>query len=106
MKPIKKKYRDSISKEKHEDYRLRHRYGITLKTYNKMLKKQNGVCWICGRPPKTRKLSVDHSHKTGKVRGLLCMHCNRGLSWYKDKPELLRKAADYLEEFNNESTKV
>ena len=77
--------------------RLQRLYGITLADYNRMLKAQGGGCAICGRKPsKTRRLDVDHSHKTGKVRGALCHRCNRGLTWYSDSPALLRKAADYL----------
>lgn len=50
--------------------------------YDQLLTKQNGVCAICGRPPKTRRLDIDHDHKTGAIRGLLCVRCNRALpSW-------------------------
>ena len=55
------------------------KYGITAEQYNKMLAEQNGVCAICGRPPKTKRLHVDHDHKTGKIRALLCMMCNTKL---------------------------
>jgi len=67
------------SKERAKDYRLRKRYGITLKQYYKMLKAQNYKCVICGKEHETCKygLCVDHNHKTGRVRGLLCMYCNR-----------------------------
>ena len=62
--------------------------------------RQSGVCAICGRPPKTRRLAVDHCHKCKKrkresVRGLLCHACNRGL--FGESPVLLRKAASYFE---------
>lgn len=79
-------------------YRIKARYGITAEQYYQMLKNQNGGCWICGRTPKIRRLHIDHNHKSGKVRGLLCMRCNRGLSWYGDSPIRLHKAAQYLEE--------
>ena len=63
--------------------------------YDSMLSKQNGVCAICGRPPKTRRLDIDHDHKTGAIRGLLCVRCNRALpSWVT--VAWLDKAADYL----------
>jgi hypothetical protein len=58
---------------------------------------EGGVCAICGRPPKTRKLHVDHDHKTGKVRGLLCYTCNRFILGRYATPAKLRAAADYLE---------
>lgn len=72
------------------------RYGITLQDYTKRLEHQKGCCAICGKY-EVGNLSVDHNHSTGKVRGLLCQECNRGLGSFKDKPALLRKAAEYLE---------
>ena len=83
-------------KDKQRDSRLRKTYGISLADYNRMLKAQKGGCAICGRPPKKRALDVDHSHRTGKVRGLLCHRHNRGLAWFSDDPALFRKAARYL----------
>lgn len=79
---------------------LQKKYGITLKQYNAMLRKQKGGCWICKTKPKKRMLAVDHSHATGEVRGLLCHRCNRGLVWFSDKPERLHMAAEYLEKEN------
>jgi len=72
------------------------RYGITIDIYDSMLKNQNGVCKICGKKDK-RLLSVDHDHKTGKVRGLLCNKCNFALGYADDNPERLRDMARYLE---------
>lgn len=57
---------------------------------------RGNVCWICGRPPKTRALHVDHDHRTGRNRGLLCWSCNRGLPTSADAV-WLRAAADYLD---------
>ena len=51
-------------------------------TRDRLLAEQGGVCAICGNPPKTRGLSIDHDHKTGAVRGLLCFRCNRALPAY------------------------
>lgn len=81
------------------------KYGMTLDDYEKKFNDQNGVCDICGRPEvsidkrnKTvRALAVDHCHKTGKVRALLCQKCNTALGKFNDDPQLLRKAAEYLE---------
>lgn len=77
---------------------LKKQYGLTLETYNIMLKAQNEVCAICGEKEtvSNRSLSVDHCHKTGKVRQLLCGNCNHALGKFKDSPELLEKARDYL----------
>jgi hypothetical protein len=74
------------------------RYGITLDDYEKMLFEQCGVCKICLNPPsgKKKRLAVDHCHITGKVRGLLCDHCNVGLGRFKDDAELLECAILYL----------
>ena len=53
------------------------KYGLSYHQYNKLLAHQGGVCAICRRPPKTMRLAVDHDHKTGQVRGLLCFFCNK-----------------------------
>ena len=53
------------------------RFGITPLQYESMLLGQNGKCAICRRPPKTRRLHVEHDHKTKRVRGLVCHFCNR-----------------------------
>lgn len=69
--------------------------------YDEMLSSQGGVCKICGRPDtgriNTRRLFVDHCHKTGRVRGILCYKCNTLIGHAQDDPERLRKAAEYLE---------
>lgn len=64
-----------------------------------MLAEQSGLCAVCYGPAvgKSDKLSVDHDHATGRVRGLLCHHCNAALGHLMDDPNLLRKAAIYLE---------
>lgn len=76
---------------------LKRTYGITLDEYEAMSEAQAGVCAICGRPPRTRSLHVDHDHKTGLVRGLLCMPCNTQLLRRHVTVDRLRAAADYLE---------
>lgn len=78
---------------------LKYKYGITEQEYDVMLTAQKGVCCVCSTPPTTKPLHVDHDHNTGRVRGLLCTNCNTGLGQFKDNPELLYKAADYLEEY-------
>lgn len=54
-------------------------------------------CIICG--DSESKLAVDHDHKTGKIRGMLCSHCNRGIGHFRDDPVLMRFAATYIEQF-------
>jgi len=76
---------------------LKQNFGMTLEDWDAMLAKQNGVCAICGGPPNGRgRYHVDHCHTTGTVRGLLCHCCNLGLGNFKDTPELLVAAIDYL----------
>lgn len=53
------------------------KYGLTVQQYEAMLLGQGGKCAICRRPPKTRRLHVEHDHKTKRVRGLTCHFCNR-----------------------------
>lgn len=79
-------------------------YGITETEYRQMLVDQNDKCFICGSEGflignnnHAEKLAVDHCHVSGKVRKLLCHNCNRALGLMKDNPEILRKAADYIE---------
>ena len=77
-------------------------YGITLDTYDAMLKEQNYVCKICKEPcPTGRKLAVDHDHTTGQVRGLLCLGCNVGLGHFNDDVNSILEAATYLMSFEN-----
>jgi len=77
------------------------RYGIDQLEYEQMFKSQKGKCKICNTSNPGRgknKMSIDHCHKTGKIRGLLCNSCNNGLGMFKDDPELLVKAMEYLSE--------
>lgn len=84
------------SKAAHEN-RVVATYGLQRGEYDRLFEMQGGVCAICGQSRKQR-LSVDHCHKTGRVRGLLCRLCNgRLLTAARDRPEILRAAADYLE---------
>jgi hypothetical protein len=76
------------------------KYGLTPENFELLLNRQGGVCAICGTPPSQKKrLAVDHNHKTGAVRGLLCDSCNHAIGEMKDSPSLLRRAAKYLDGF-------
>lgn len=70
-------------------------YKMTPDEFQSLKDKQNGQCAICGISPKDR-LVVDHCHKTGRVRGLLCRKCNLGIGYLKDSIEFLSKAIEYL----------
>ncbi len=77
---------------------LKKAYGITIDQYEAMEATQGMVCAICGKPPggRYKNLAVDHCHSTGKVRGLLCDTCNRALGFFRDDPDVLRRAVIYL----------
>jgi hypothetical protein len=75
------------------NYHLRHRYGIGLKDVEELLAEQGGICAICGAPDPEH---VDHDHRDGYVRGLLCFNCNGGLGQFRDSIEYLGKAITYL----------
>ncbi len=83
---------------------LKRKYGLTLIQYNELLKSQNNVCAICGkgetsvdaRVGTTKKLAVDHCHKSGKIRGLLCWRCNGTLGKIDDSLDYLKKIEAYL----------
>jgi len=74
-------------------YHLKARYGITAADAERMLHSQDGRCAICHERPADH---VDHDHLTGRVRALLCFNCNGGLGQFRDDPELLAAAIEYL----------
>ena len=88
-----------------KDKDLKKLYGVTLDWYKEQYAKQGGVCAICSKPETTVihgkqvSLAVDHCHDTGKVRGLLCVPCNRGIGMLKHNRDLLQKAIAYLETY-------
>jgi NMD protein affecting ribosome stability and mRNA decay len=65
---------------------LKHKYNLSIEDYEALVQKQNGLCAICKQPPrgKMTRLSVDHDHTTGHVRGLLCITCNRVLGFFEN----------------------
>lgn len=86
--------------EKRRDGRLRSQFGIDNAGYDAMLALQGGGCAICGSKlgsKRGEKLAVDHCHASGAVRGILCTNCNQGLGKFRDDPERIRRAAEYIE---------
>lgn len=77
---------------------LKETYNITVEDYNNMLDKQENKCFCCERhiDDLKKNLHVDHCHKTGKVRGLLCYNCNSALGSVRDSVEILKKMIIYL----------
>ena len=81
------------------DYHLRHLYGMSLVDFNEKLTAQSGGCAICGGPPGGKGVfHVDHDHKMGKIRGLLCHSCNLMLGQARDDQSILKLAIEYLSE--------
>ncbi|QBP05798.1 putative integration and excision endonuclease VII [Synechococcus phage S-B28] len=77
---------------------IKSKYGLSEKDYTILFEKQQGRCKICGKenPDDYHGLCVDHDHKTGKVRGLLCHNCNSALGNFYDNVDYLLSAVDYL----------
>ena len=97
-------YHNKGGKEKQKQRSFKNnlkKYGITPEIYQQLFKKQEGKCAICSSSEvsvarRSYNLFVDHDHATGKVRGLLCHHCNAGLGHYRDNTATLQKAIEYL----------
>lgn len=90
-----------IYKEYEHQRGLKRNYQLSKKDYDNMLQSQKGNCACCDRPATTfkRRLHVDHDHKTGQVRGLLCTQCNPGLGYFEDSTKRLEMAIKYLNKF-------
>ena len=91
------------NKEKCRNTELVKAYGKTLDWYNQIFGDQNGRCKICGRHQSEfkKRLSIDHNHLTGEVRGLLCNKCNHEVGLYEifqTDPEKVKKIKEYLHE--------
>lgn len=101
----------SILKDRVRDSTLKAKFMISSVDYGRMLVAQGGVCAICKLPEtrldrrtrsKVQRLSVDHDHKTGSVRGLLCAACNAAIGLLKDDPLRMRRAAEYVASASNQ----
>lgn len=101
--------------DKCKNARIKHKYGISLEEYNQRLVEQDNRCTICGtpfEPIKAAKPVIDHDHKCcsgfrscGKcVRGIICSGCNIGLGGFKDNPQAMLKAMEYLKESTEQFT--
>lgn len=95
----KKRANTPVAKAKRRRNKIFAKYKITIAQYESMSLKQSGKCAICFASPEDVRygvLCVDHCHKTGKVRGLLCFECNLGLGRFEDKLQIMSNAMDYL----------
>lgn len=90
----------SAIQKRTKEWHIARTYGISLKKFRKMLKNQGNKCAICRSPvpdnPK-RRWHVDHNHKTGKIRGILCHNCNVALGHFKENKKVMKRAIKYLE---------
>jgi len=92
---VKKNHDPSRARQLH----LKRKYGLTFAEFDKMLTEQNNSCAICSTPVaggKSNRFMVDHDHKTGRVRGLLCKSCNIALGEVKDDLTTLKNMINYL----------
>jgi hypothetical protein len=115
LKVKKKTAYQKLSVEEVKRWTLKREFGMTLEEYQAIHAEQGGVCAICRKPettrpnprtiregtPAARSLAVDHCHTSGQIRGLLCASCNNGLGRFKDNPDLLVAAAEYLRSWAN-----
>lgn len=102
---LKDRERYAKAPEKRLASRLKSIYGISINEYRGMYKSQNGKCAICNKDYELGSnvgLAVDHCHKHGHVRGLLCTSCNNGLGRFEDNVEFLSNAIAYLIKYRKE----
>lgn len=102
----KRKHQENLTPEqiaRRKDYlywrHIKINYGLTPETFQALSDAQDGLCALCRKPGRTGrngKFDVDHCHDTGRVRGLLCRHCNIALGILGDNAEKMEKVMDYL----------
>ncbi len=103
-------YKNNKNKEyeRSRKYNLWKIYNITIEDFNYLLELQNYSCAICSKSETelNKRLNIDHDHKTGKVRGLLCSNCNTALGLLYDNPELISKSLAYINKEHNINEKL
>lgn len=103
VKAAQQRYRDK-NPHKKRDERLKREFGMSFIQYQEMLNHQNGVCAICSNPEtrivarsgKISELAVDHCHRTGKIRGLLCAKCNTAIGLLNEDINIINNCVNYL----------
>lgn len=95
--------KEQLLKQGRENY-FKSAYGLTFEDRAKIYVNQNGRCDICQDPVPLDKIAIDHDHKTGKIRALLCYSCNRNLAGVENK-EFLKKALEYLKKHESARNK-
>lgn len=86
------------NKEQHKNWGLKRLYNITIEEYYALCKKQDNKCYIC---KEEKDLAIDHSHKTGDIRKLLCEDCNMGLGLFDENVLTIHRAIEYLIKYEN-----
>jgi len=89
--------------DKRREYWKKSKYRISAERFAALKAEQNDACYICLRVPDT-ELCVDHDHRTGKIRKLLCYKCNAAIGLFAEDSAALRRAADYLEQADKENS--
>jgi len=106
-KEIQNNYENTeIGKLRRREAGLKHKYKMSLQQYLEKAMEQNYCCAICGLHESNFKnpLSVDHDHNTGKIRGLLCQNCNKGIGNLKESIQNFQQAIWYLQEYSYEES--
>ncbi len=104
LRKTRQKHRAAVNKRKRDwektragkSSRMNRQFGLRIHDFEKLASIQNHRCAICGKLEIWRALCIDHDHKTGAIRALLCSKCNVGLGAFDDSVELLQKALNYL----------
>lgn len=104
-KLLREKNRNLLNKEKQQAYRLKFKYDLSIEQYNDILKRQNYKCAICNCPVEQsgrwKRLYVDHNHKTGQLRELLCNKCNTTLGLINEDINILNNMINYINKWNH-----
>ena len=107
MKTAKRAYRADPERKKQQTRESNYKkwYGITESDYQALLAKQGGKCFLCKTTKpggRYKRMCIDHNHKTGKIRKLLCRTCNLGIGNLQENHKLLAKAAEYVRKHNGQ----
>lgn len=88
-------------------YQKKYRYNLSIEEYDLKLKEQNYSCAICDihKDDYSKEFSVDHNHKTGKIRALLCTRCNSGIGFFRESISIMKKAINYTKKYNTKKYK-
>lgn len=91
-----RKNREKIGSDYFKEYRLKQKYGLTLEEHRGMMRSQNEKCSICKTKLTDENCRVDHHHESGKVRDLLCHHCNALIGFSREDVVIMKQAIEYL----------